>query len=406
MHVLFVAPETGLYNHRFVEGLVRMGARVSGVGHAPREKLAPELAKLLAGYRQAKSVLDGDELVTHARALATGDPIDRVETIDEPAIASAARVREVLEVPGLTPAQARLSRDKAAMKELFRSKGIPCAASSATTDRDAVHRFVEQHGLPIVVKPREGFGTLDTYKVTSSAGLERVLDHLKPSNDRPLVVEEFVEGHEGFLDAVVARGRVVHDFVGHYYPTCLEALQDRAIRPKIACTNRVESPGYRELREVGQRVIEALGLVDGATHMEWFFGPKGLKVSEVGARPAGERIWDMHVAGNELDLYGAWARAVMHGESFGTPTRKYAVGSVQIRPDRDGTYVGHDGVDEAKRMLGSALVECEIPPPGTPTQPMDRGWHVNTWFRVRHEDYDEMRAMLDHLGRTVKARAK
>jgi len=404
MHILFVAPETGLYNLRFVEGLVRAGARVTGVGHLPRKRLSPALAELLAGYRPVKSVLDGGELLTAARELARPVPFDRVETIDEPVIESAAWVRKEFGLPGLTPEQATLCRDKAAMKAKLREYGLPCAASTAAFDAGAALAFAEKEGFPLVVKPLAGFGTLDTFKVSSFVELERALARLKPSKKRALVIEEFIEGHEGFYDTVTAGGRVAHDFVGHYYPGCLEALSSRAIAPQIACTNRIEQAAYRELRETGQRVITALGLTDCATHMEWFFGPKGLKVSEIGARPAGERIWDMHVAGNEFDLYKDWALAVLHGRVENKPTRKYAVGSVQIRPEHDGSYRGHDGVESALRAIGDGMVECEIPPPGTKTQPLEKGWHVNTWFRVKHTDYDKLRALLEVIARTVRPR--
>jgi hypothetical protein len=405
MHVLFIAPDTGVYNQRFVDGLKRQGARVSGIGMAPEARLAPELRKMLDAYRQARSVLDGVELTEIAREFGKTHAFDRVETIDEPMVAPAAKVRSELGLPGLTMEQARLCRDKAAMKDALRAKDIPCAASTSAEDAATVHAFAEREGYPLVLKPREGFGTLHTFRVDDTAGLERALKTLAPAPGRASIVEEFVEGHEGFYDTVTAGGRVVHDFVGHYYPSCLEALQNRAITPRIACTNRVAQGGYTELRDVGQKVIDALGLVDCATHMEWFFGPKGLKVSEIGARPAGERIWDMHVAGNEFDLYGAWAETVLHGRANGTPTRRFAVGSVQIRPERDGRYRGHEGVDEVKRVLGSALVECEIPPPGAPTQPLEKGWHVNTWFRVRDTDYDRMRGMLEYIAGKVRARA-
>ncbi|MBI5362414.1 MAG: ATP-grasp domain-containing protein [Planctomycetes bacterium] len=405
MHVLFVAPETGLYNLRFVEGLVRAGARVSGVGHARREALKPELAKQLAAYRQVKSVLDGAEVLLVARELAKEKAIERVETIDEPVIECAAFVRKELGLPGLTPEQAKLCRDKAAMKDALRAQGLPCAASTAARDRDTVMQFAEREGFPIIVKPIAGFGTLDTFKVGSKEELDRALERLKPSKERALVVEEFIEGHEGFYDTVTASGKIAHDFVGHYYPGCLEALSSRAIAPQIACTNRVEEQSYQELRETAQKVITALGLTDCATHMEWFFGPKGLKVSEIGARPAGERIWDMHVAGNELDLYRDWALAVLQGKVEGQASRKYAVGSVQIRPDRDGRYRGHEGLQETMRAIGNALVESEIPAPGSATQPLEKGWHVNTWFRVKHTDYDQLRALLDLIGRTVRVRA-
>lgn len=405
VHVLFVAPETNVYNLRFVDALKRAGAKVSGIGHAQPAQLSPALGKLLDGYRAVKSVLEGAQMLETARDLAKQAAFDRIETIDEPAVEAAAALRAAFALPGTTPEQARLCRDKAAMKEALRARGVPCAASAAVTSAADAHAFVEREGLPVVLKPLEGFGTLDTFRVSSKDELERALAHLKPSEARKLIVEEFVEGHEGFYDTITAAGRVAHDFVGHYDPTCLAALQDRAIRPKIACTNRIDLASYRELRDTGQRVIDALGLRDTATHMEWFFGPKGLKISEIGARPAGERIWDMHAAGNEFDLYLEWADAVLRSRTSSKPSRRFAVGSVQIRPDRDGRYRGHEGLDVAMRAIGAAVIEHEVPRPGAPTQPLDRGWHVNTWFRLRDPDYDRLRAMLDFLGRTVVARA-
>jgi hypothetical protein len=129
-------------------------------------------------------------------------------------------------------------------------------------------------------------------------------------------------------------------------------------------------------------------------------------VSEIGARPAGESIWDMHAAGNELDIYRSWAEAELRGASFGTPTRKYATGSVQIRPPRDGKYAGHDGVEVIARTLAGSILEHSVPAPGTPTQPLDRGWHQNTWFRLRDENYDRLREKLEYVARTVRVRVE
>ncbi len=401
MDVLFLAPDTSVYALRFVDALKRAGARVHGIGHTSPERLAPELGRALDGYAGARSILDGADLARIAREIAPPGGFARVETIDEPAVVSAAHVRSVLGLPGTSVEAAILSRDKAAMKERLRAREIACAASARVESADAARGFVQLEGFPVVIKPLDGFGTLGTFRCDSRGELESALERLRPSPDRPAIVEEFIEGHEGFLDAVVVDGQIVHDFIGHYYPSCLEALQDRAIRPKIACTNRMASNGYQELRATGQRVIEALGIRDGATHMEWFFGPKGLKVSEIGARPAGERIWDMHAAGNEVDVYGSWADAVLHARRSGSPTRRFATGSVQIRPPHDGTFSGHEGVDVVRRELGDAIFDSEVPPPGAKTQPLTAGWHVNTWFRVRDEDYDRLQRKLEFIARTV-----
>ncbi|MBL8857623.1 MAG: ATP-grasp domain-containing protein [Planctomycetes bacterium] len=402
MHVLFLAPDTNVYNLRFVDALKRAGARVSGVGHTPAAKLRNHLKARLDRYEQARSLLDDSEILKFARQIDSASKLERIETIDEPFVVGAARLREALAVPGLSVARAVLCRDKAAMKDALRARDIPCAASTAAIDREAVITFAEREGYPLVIKPREGFGTLDTFRVENRRELDAALERLRPSETRALIVEEFIDGHEGFYDTITAGTQIAHRFIGHYYPSCLAALQDRAISPQIAVTNRTALETYAELHEVAARVNAALGLENTATHMEWFFGSKGLKVSEIGARPAGERIWDMHAAGNEFDLYLSWAQAVLHGRAEGTPSQKYATGSVQIRPPKDGRYGGHRGIEIVQRTLAGSIIESEIPPRGAPTQPLERGWHQNTWFRLKDENYDRLREKLDFLARTVK----
>jgi hypothetical protein len=406
MHVLFLAPDTNVYNHRFVEALKREGCTVCALGYAPVTSLSPAARRLLDRYESVSNVFDQNQVLEAAKRVLAGRSADRIETIDEPLIEPAAWLRQALSLPGMTPQQAKLCRDKQAMKEFMRQHGIPCAASTAAATAHDVELFVEREGFPIVIKPREGFGTLSTYRINDRAELSSVLGRLKnTAHAASWIVEEFVDGHEGFYDTVTGEQGVVHDFIAHYYPSCLQALQDRRIRPQIACTNRVDSEGYRELRQVGARLISALGLNRTATHMEWFFGSKGLKIGEIGARPAGERIWDMHAIGNQFDLYGDWARTILHGKPNGKPQRTYAVGSVQIRPDRDGIYRGHRGLEVVQREFHSFIVESEVPEPGSRTQPLEKGWHVNTWFRAKHEDYDRLREILTTIGSQVTALA-
>lgn len=152
MHVLFIAPETGRYNERFVYALKQTGARVTGVGHCAEARLGPGLRALLDGYVTARSLLDEVDLVRIAREIDGRSRVERVETIDEPAIVPAARVREALGVPGLTVATATLCRDKAAMKDARHAAGIPCAASGAATDRDGAFAFAGHEGLDDVAR--------------------------------------------------------------------------------------------------------------------------------------------------------------------------------------------------------------------------------------------------------------
>jgi biotin carboxylase len=405
MHIVFLAPETQPNYREFVRGLKELGVRVTGIGHAPRERLAPRLKPLLDEYVRVGNLFDEAETVAAVRAATRHHPADRIEMTDEPLVVAAARVRKAMELPGTSVETAVLCRDKAAMKNHLRAHGIPCAQSTGASTPDEIRAFCEREGYPVIIKPRAGFGSLNTHRVDSAAELETVIPRLGLDKGGSVAVEEFIEGHEGFFDTITLDEGGGHEFVSHYFPGCLEATLRREVSPQIAVTNRLDGEGYREVREVGRKVNQLLGLTRSATHMEWFFGPKGLKFSEIGARPAGERIWDMYCVANDFDVYREWASAVVRGKTIEKPTRKYSVGSIQIRPDRDGRYAGHEGLETVYRNCRESIYEMSIPSPGTPTQPLEKGWLVNTWFRLQDPDYDRVREMMDFIGRTVKARA-
>lgn len=156
---------------------------------------------------------------------------------------------------------------------------------------------------------------------------------------------------------------------------------------------------------MGHRVLDALGIGTSATHMEWFFGPKGLRFSEIGCRPPGVGAWDLYSAGNDLDVYRQWAHAVVHGSVEAAPSRRLATGIVALRPDHDGAVTWIEGVDEVQARLGEWVIDAHLPGPGTPTQPVAAGYMANAWVRLRHPDYDVLRAMLDDVGRSVHVHA-
>lgn len=404
--VLFLAPDTHIYNHGFVRGLKDLGARVWGIGPAPKEKLAPGVRAQLDGYSACPNILDGAELERVARELNATASFTLIETIDEPLVEPAARLREVLGLPGISTRTARLCRDKVEMKEVLRAAGIACAQSAAAANAVELREFAERVGYPLIVKPVDGFNALGAHRIDDGKALEALLPKLEFDKGKRVAVEEFVEGHEGFYDSLVGPEGQRHDFAAHYFPGCLEANRTRWISPQIAVTNRIESEGYRELRDVGRRVIEALELRSCATHMEWFFGPKGLKFSEIGARPAGEKIWDMYGVGNDVDVYLEWARAILGQPTQSTLSRRRAVGSIQIRPDRDGRIERHKGVAQVFERYRAWIYEHEVPAVGAPTKGLDRGWLCNTWFRLAHTDYDELRRAMDFIGETVKSYAR
>ena len=406
LDVVFLEPCFPANQREFVRALHAVGARVTGIGERPKESLDPALRSWLSHYEQVGNVTDEGQVERAVRRIQQHVTVDRLEAVVESHVMAAARVRERCGIPGTSVRTTFLCRDKPAMKDALREAGVACAQSIGSADVAELRAFAAKVGYPLVVKPRDAAGASGTARVDNDHEFAQALASFGVGSGRSVAVEEFIEGHEGFYDTLTIGGRVVHDFVTHYYPNVLEAMRTRWISPQFITTNRIDAPGYDEVKAMGQQVVRALGLETSATHMEWFFGPKGLKFSEIGCRPPGVRTWDLYGAANDIDIYKEWAMAVVHGRPSQTLSRRYSAGIIALRPECDGRIVGYEGVEEIQRRFGGSIIDMHLPAPGTPTQPVEAGYMANAWIRLKHPDYDELRGMLDVIGRTVKVRAR
>jgi carbamoylphosphate synthase large subunit len=405
VNIIFLEPSFPDNQKQFVRALHDVGATVIGIGERPKDWLGDDVKSWLTHYEQVPSVVDEERLIDTVRWLQGRSRVDRLEATIEAHVMAAARAREACGIPGTSVHTTYLCRDKPAMKEALRAAGVPCARSAAPRSGHDIHDFVAETGFPIILKPAAGAGAAGAERVNSPDELDDAIARSGIDHGAEVAVEEFVDGHEGFYDTISIDGRVAVDFVTHYYPNVLEAMRTRWISPQFVTTNRIDEASYAELRELGQRVITALGIGTSATHMEWFAGSKGLYFSEIGARPPGVRAWDLYGAANGIDIYREWANAIVNGNLGDTPSRQFAAGMIALRPERDGTIAGYDGVDELHRRHGDWVIDAHLPPPGTPTQPVEAGYMANAWVRMRHPDYDTLRGMLDDVGRMVRVRA-
>jgi hypothetical protein len=333
--------------------------------------------------------------------------VDRLEATVEAHIMPTAEVRQRCTIPGLSVMTCYLCRDKPSMKAALRSVGVPCAASMGGHDRESLHRFAHEVGFPLIVKPRAGAGAAGTGRVNSHEELNHALDAAQVGRGGEVALEEFIEGHEAFYDTITIGGHVVHEFITHYFPNVLEAMRQRWISPQFITTNRIDSsPTYEEVKALGRRVISALEIGTAATHMEWFFGPKGLRFSEIGCRPPGVRAWDLYNVANDLDLYREWASAIVHQRPLGQASRQFSAGIVALRPDRDGVISHYEGLRDIEQRFGPWIMDCHLPSENSPTQPVEAGYMANAWIRLKHPDFDHLKWMLDEIGRHVKVRAR
>jgi len=405
MHVIFIEPAFPRNQQEFVRALREVGARVTGIGELPLQGLPQHLQHWLYKYYQVRSVCDVDAVYQTVKAIQRREQVDLLEATVEAHQMAAAKVREACAIAGTSLETTYLCRDKPSMKEALRNAGIPCAASTGADTAEEVRAFVDRVGYPIIIKPRDAAGAAGTAKVTNAGELEAALQGYGFQHGASVAVEEFIEGHEGFYDTISVGGEVMHEFISHYYPGVLEAMRTRWISPQFIATNRVDEPSYAEVKEMGRKVIRALGIGTSATHMEWFYGPKGLKFSEIGCRPPGVGAWDLYCAANEVDIYKEWAMALVWGRPGQALSRRFSAGLINLRPDRDGRIRSYEGLDTIRQRFGEWILDEHVPSIGASTQPVEAGYMANAWMRFRHPDYDHLRWMMSVVGETVRVRA-
>ncbi|MDN5790385.1 MAG: ATP-grasp domain-containing protein [Micrococcales bacterium] len=406
MNIIFVEPAFPANQQRFVHALASVGANVYGIGESEEGHLGDELRGAMRGYYRVGSVTNVDEMNEAVQHFQRYVWIDALEATVEAHTMAAAQVREARHIPGTSVRTTWLCRDKPSMKEALRRAVVPTAAAAGVDSAEEARRFAARVGYPLILKPRAGAGAAGTSRVDNDTELAAALAAFGAEGTSSIAMEEFVEGHEGFYDTIALRGRVVHDWATHYYPNVLEAMRHRWISPQFITTNRIEGNDfYREVRDLGARVVDALGIKTSATHMEWFYGPKGLKFSEIGARPPGVGCWDLYSASNDVDVYREWAHIITHHAPESRMSRPYAAGIVALRPDRDGRIQGYSGIEEIQKRYGEWVIDGHFPPEGQGTQPIEAGYMANAYVRMRHHDFDTLRGMLDDVGRTVHVHA-
>ncbi|MCB1042344.1 MAG: ATP-grasp domain-containing protein [Acidobacteria bacterium] len=406
MHVIFVEPCFPTYQTKFVRALREVGAFVTGISEVPYDSMPGSVKEMLNHHEHVPSVVHEGAMYEAVRRVQGKGWVDRLEATVEAHILPVSKVREACKIPGTSVRTAYLCRDKPAMKQALREAGVPCAQSTGASSADEVRAFAAKVGYPIIIKPPDGAGAAGTVKVNSDEQLESAIQSSGVHRGYSVACEEFIEGHEAFYDTITIGGQVVHEFISHYYPGVLEAMRTRWISPQIVTTNRVGVSSYQDVKDMGAKVIQALGIGTSATHMEWFAGPKGLKFSEIGCRPPGVGAWDLYCAANDMDIYKEWANAIVHRKPGAVPSRNYSAGMIALRPDRDGKIVGYEGLNHIERKYGQWIIDGHFPPPGSPTRPIEGGYWANAWMRMKYPDYDGLRQILNEVGETVKVRAR
>ena len=243
------------------------------------------MARDLSDRFELVDLKDKDGLLAMARRSAETIPLDGVFTAGTDFSSSVAWVAEKMGLPGIPYSVAMRATDKSLMREAFRKAGVPSPSFAAWTgEGDPGAVLASGLVFPLVVKPVDNMGSRGVIRVDDEAGLAKACHAaIRLSRSSRVIIEQFMEGRELSLDAVVYRGEITvcgvadrHIFfpprfveMGHTMPTDLD--ENTA----------------REAEEVFRAGIRAIGIDNGAAKGDIKMTPRGPMIGEIAARLSG-----------------------------------------------------------------------------------------------------------------------
>ncbi|MER8119495.1 ATP-grasp domain-containing protein [Streptomyces sp. NPDC094031] len=243
-------------------------------------------------------------------------PVDQLVALSEFTLEIAARVRRDLGIPGPTPDEVAVYRDKVRMKEILALKGVRVPRFGSCETPEAAVEFARGAGYPVILKPVDGAASIGVHRVEDEGRLTELLPTLDLSRYE---IEEFVTGRIFHIDGYADDdAEVPFQVVSRYVNDCLAfglgaplgsvVMQNSELRDRIEAFTR--------------ECVAALGIRTTPFHLEVFVTPGDeLVFLEIGGRVGGSEVPHLLNKVFGVNLFEVWLRAV-GGESTAKITTK------------------------------------------------------------------------------------
>ncbi len=201
-------------------------------------------------------------------------------------ILRAAKLREYLGLDGQHVNSAIQYRDKVTMKQIANRYGLPTPPFAAIDDSFDLIHFIEQHQLPIVLKPRSGVGSRDTFVIQTKEELENLLVKGIPTQ---YIAEKFISGDVYHVDGIIHKGEIVFICASKYLNEPIKYHNQGYLGSYILDP---ANPLALRLSKMTEQLISVLDTPPNTTfHAEWFHTPHNeIILCEIASRTGGGKI--------------------------------------------------------------------------------------------------------------------
>ena len=389
MNVVFISPHFPEHFYNFCDRLKRMGVNVLGIGDCPYDNLSDNCRNSLTEYYYVQSMENYDELY---RAVAfytfKYGRIDYIDSQNEYWLEKEAQLRTDFNVTsGFKAADMEIVKYKSKMKAGYEKAGVKTARYHLVYDYENTKAFIDTVGYPVVIKPDNGVGASDTWKIRNDEQLAEFWG--QKSDSKQYICEEFVPGHIETFDGITDSSCNVLFYTGQVLGVSPMDMMNGEVSETISYTQNVQA--LPDLSDAGQRVVKAFNVRNRFFHFEFFrldedregLGKKGEVIGlEVNMRAPGGYIPDKMNYAYDVDVYQIWAESLVYDKNLSFPDYKFKY-YVTHFGRTGGVQYAHAPEEVAPRFGGRMLLEKE--PPKALNGPM--GSHI---FMLRAESLEEL----------------
>lgn len=226
---------------------------------------------------------------------------------DEFNISLLGKLRDKYKIPGPGYKQLAAYRNKIVMKKQLQKAKVRIPKfikfdklAAKKNPKNYFEKLSKTLDTPFIIKPISGAVSLTTQKIENLSAFKKHLPTFcNPKTD--FEAEEFITGTLYHCDSLVQNKKILIELISEYLSPNLMFTEGKVTG---SIPLRETDPLKIRIEKFSKQILQALGLIDGVTHMELFLTPKDeLVFLEVAARPVGAaavpnyiKVYDINLA--------------------------------------------------------------------------------------------------------------
>lgn len=276
---------------------------------------------------------------------------------DESISVTVGKLCQYFDLPGPNPASIERCCDKFAQRQVLAAAGIPIPAYRLAANAAEVECFAAEIGLPVVLKPAIGSGSIGVRLCRNADELAEHTTYLLSGKHEwrslpRILVEEFAQGP--FFSAHTMENQFIGIEVSEFGPPPHFVFRE-SIFPAPLSDDEQE-----RIADVSSSCLQALDLRWGPTTIELRWTKRGPVVIEVNPRLFGGPEPVQLAYG--IDLVTEHIKLVTGDECDLRRKHSRTAGTRSLLADRDGILDWIDGVSRAAAVAGVAEIKLFIKP--------------------------------------------